>query len=598
MEKIATINQNQANLSKTTKSQMFQKKEESGALKKSPTHSFKGFKGLKVLPLGGMEEIGRNMTVFEFGGDILIVDMGLRFPEEDMPGIDYIIPNISYLIPRSKNIRGVIITHGHYDHIGAIPHLMPELGNPPIYAGKLTAGIIKKRQEDYPKGGKLNIITVKARDKIKLGDNFEVEFLHLNHNIPDSFGLAIKTPIGTVVHSGDFKLDPNPIGQDPADIARLEQLGKEGVLLTISDSTSVEEHGHSISESEIRANLEDIFKENTTGRIIIATFASLISRIQQIFDLAEKYGRKIVIEGYSMVNNVEIAKNLGYLKYSADTQISLKESFKLPKEKVLILCTGAQGEGNAVLMRIATKEHPFIEIEPGDAIVFSSSIIPGNERTVQRVKDLLYRQGARVYHYKMMDIHAGGHGRQDDLKKFIQLTRPRFFIPMHGHYYMLKMHAELAHNLGIPWSNILILDNGDMALITESTISVKKDAADASFVMVDGLGVGDVGEIVLRDRQKMAQDGMFVIIVTLDSKTGKIRDKIDIISRGFVYLNEAKDLLKDVRKKIKDIVEDSASQDHTTDWVYVKDNLRNRIGSFLYQRTHRRPLVLPVVMEV
>lgn len=555
------------------------------------------FKGLKVLPLGGMEEIGRNMTVFEYDQDIIIVDMGLRFPEEDMPGIDYIIPNISYLRSRVKNIRAVIITHGHYDHIGAIPHLMAEIGNPPIYTGRLTAEIIKKRQEDYPKSGQLNIIIVKARDVIKVG-SFEIEFLHLNHNIPDSFGLAIKTPIGTVIHSGDFKLDLNPTGQEPADLKRLEELGKSGVLLTISDSTSVEERGHSISESEIKSNLEDIFKENPKDRIIVATFASLISRIQQIFDLAKQYERKIVIEGYSMVNNVEIARNLGYLKHSSDIQISLKESFNLPKEKVLILCTGAQGEGNAVLMKIATKEHPFIEIEPGDAVVFSSSIIPGNERTVQRVKDLLYRQGARVYHYKMMDIHAGGHGKQEDLKKFIQLTRPRFFIPSHGHYYMLKMHGELAHNIGIPWNNIQILDNGDMAFITPTNIVVQKNIADSSFVMVDGLGVGDVGEIVLRDRQKMAQDGMFVIIITLDSKTGKIRDKIDIISRGFVYLNEAKDLLKETRKKIKEIVEKSSSQEHTTDWVYVKDNLRNRIGQFLYQKTHRRPLILPVVMEV
>ncbi len=555
------------------------------------------FNGLKILPLGGMEEVGRNMTVFEFQKDILIVDMGLRFPEEDMPGIDYIIPNISYLRDRTKDIRAVIITHGHYDHIGAIPHIMPEIGNPPIYTGRLTSGIIKKRQEDYPKSGQLNIFTVKARDKIKAGI-FEVEFLHLNHNIPDSFGLAIKTPVGTIIHSGDFKIDLNPIGQEPADIARLELLGKEGVLVALSDSTSVEESGHSISESEIRSSLEDIFKENQSNRIIVATFASLISRIQQIFDLSEKYGRKIVIDGYSMINNVEIARNLGYLKHSSDIQISFKESLKLPREKILILCTGAQGEGNAVLMKIATKEHPFIAVEPGDAIVFSSSIIPGNERTVQRVKDLLYRQGARVYHYKMMDIHAGGHGRQEDLKKFIELTRPRFFIPMHGHYYMLKMHAELAHRVGIPWSNIQILDNGDMALITESSITVQRDVCDAPFVMVDGLGVGDVGEIVLRDRQKMAQDGMFVIIVTLDSKTGKIRDKIDIISRGFVYLNEAKDLLKDARRKIREIVEKSASEDHTTDWVYVKDNLRNKMGSFLYQRTHRRPLVLPVVMEV
>jgi len=583
------------------KTQNFSTFKQQTSIKSNQQNSLKSgkftFKGLKILPLGGMEEIGRNMTVVEYGSDIIIIDMGLRFPEEDMPGVDYIIPNISYLIPRAKDIRGVIITHGHYDHIGAIPHLMPQLGNPPIYTGRLTAAIIQKRQQEYPKTGQLKIITVKARDKVKLGP-FEVEFLHLNHNIPDSFGLAIKTPIGTIVHSGDFKFDPSPIGQEPADLKRLEELGKSGVLLAISDSTSVEETGHSISESEIRASLEDIFKENQNNRIILATFASLISRIQQIFDLAQKYDRKIVIEGYSMVNNVEIARNLGYLKHPADMQISLKESLKLPKNKVVILCTGAQGEGNAILMKIATKEHHLIEIEPGDAVVFSSSIIPGNERTVQRVKDLLYRQGAKVYHYKMMDIHAGGHGRQDDLKKFIQLNRPRFFIPTHGHYYMLKMHAELAHNLGIPWSNILILDNGDMALVTESSISVKRKAADASFVMVDGLGVGDVGEIVLRDRQKMAQDGMFVIIVTLDSETGRIRDKIDIISRGFVYLNEAKDLLKDVRKKIREIVENSASKDHTTDWVYVKDNLRNRIGSFLYERTHRRPLILPVVMEV
>jgi ribonuclease J len=552
---------------------------------------------LKIIPLGGLDEVGRNMTVLEYKDDIVIIDMGLQFPEESMPGIDYIIPNISYLKGKEKNIRGVLITHGHYDHIGAIPHLMPKLGNPPIYTAALTRGIILKRQDDFPDAPKLEIHIVTKNDKIKLGD-FEVEFFHVNHNIPDGLGLFIKSPIGSIVHTGDFKFDHSPIGDEPADISAIANIGSQNVLALMSDSSNSEEPGYTISEKTIQDNLEGIFK-SAQSRIIVATFSSLLTRVQQIIFLSEKYGRKVAIDGYSMKMNVEIAKELGYLKVEKGTLISPKEMRNYPDNRVLLMCTGAQGEGNAVLMRIANGEHQSVQVQRGDSIVFSSSVVPGNERTVQSLKDILVKQGAKIYHSLFMDIHASGHGQQEDLKMMMNLVKPKFFIPIHGNYYMLQLHAELAESVGIPTENIVVAGNGRIIHLTKDKIWMDKtERALTSYVMVDGLGVGDVGQIVLRDRQAMAKDGMFVIIVTVDSQTGKVRNSPDIISRGFIYMRESKELLFQVREKVKSIVHGATGDQGPINQVFIKENIRDKIGQFLYNKTQRRPMVLPVLIEV
>ncbi|MFH1392258.1 MAG: ribonuclease J [bacterium] len=551
---------------------------------------------LRVIPLGGLEEVGRNMTVFEYNQEILIIDMGLQFPEEDMPGIDYIIPNIDYLRDKTKNIKGIIITHGHYDHIGAIPHLMADLGNPPIYTMPLTRGIILKRQEDFSGAPKLNIQLIKKDDKIKLG-SFEISFFHVNHNIPDGFGTIIKTPEGIVVHTGDFKFDHSPIADQPVDIASIAELGKQNVLLLMSDSTGAESPGYSISEKTIQDNLEEIFKK-ASGRIIAVTFASLISRVQEIINLTEKYNRKLVIDGYSMRMNVEIAKELGYLKIKKFTRIKAKDAGNFPDSKVVIMATGAQGEGNAVLMRMVTREHQCLKIHPGDTVVFYSSVVPGNERTVQGLKDTLYRQGAKVVHYGMMDIHTGGHAHQEDLKMMINLVKPKYFMPIHGSHYMLRLHAELAESIGIPAKNIIISDNGQFIEFSKSNLQIAKDKAPTNYVMIDGLGVGDVGNVVLRDRQMMAQDGMFTIIVMIDSESGRLRKNPQIISRGFIYMKESQDLIDQTRAKIKEIVNKKTTPEGTLNPVYVQRALRDEIGEFLFRKTERRPMILPLVVEV
>jgi ribonuclease J len=550
---------------------------------------------LKIIPLGGLEEVGRNMTVFEYGQDIVVIDMGLQFPEEDMPGIDYIIPNTAYLQEKAKNIRGVIITHGHYDHIGAIPHIMPKIGNPPIYTAALTAAIIKKRQEDYPNGTHLNFKVVRKKDRLRLGC-FEAEFFRLNHNIPDSLGVALHTPVGTVVYTGDFKFDHSPVGDEPADIAHLAQLGARGVLLLMSDSTDADTPGYSISEKTIQDTLDDIFK-NADGRIIAATFSSLISRLQELIYLAEKYHRKVVVDGYSMKTNVEIARNLGYLKVKKETLINIERLHDWPDNKILVLCTGAQGEGRAVLMRIVNKEHRFIRIKTGDTVIFSSSVIPGNERTVQHVKDTLSRHGAKIIHYQMMDVHAGGHAQVEDLKMMINLVRPKFFIPIHGNYYMLKLHAELARTVGVPEKNIVIPDNGQVVEVTAKNIRLTDKRAPTNYIMVDGLGIGDVGQVVLRDRQMMSKDGMFTIIVIIDGKTGKIIQDPDIISRGFIYMKESGELLAQTKRKVKQIIAQK-TKETPINWAYIRSTLRDSIGQFLYSKTQRRPMILPVVIEV
>lgn len=552
---------------------------------------------LRIVPLGGLEEVGRNMTVVEYGQDIIIVDMGLQFPDEDMPGVDYIIPDVSYLKGKERNVRGIIITHGHYDHIGAIPHIVPQLGNPPIYTAELTRGIIMKRQEDFQDKMPLNIHVVKKNDKIKLGI-FDIQFFHVNHTIPDSMGLAIKTPVGVVVCTGDFKFDHSPVADAPADIASIAKIGSDGVLALLSDSTDSQTEGYSISEGSIGKTLGEII-EHAPGRVIVATFAALISRIQTVIALAEKQGRHVAIDGYSMRTNVEIAKVLGYIKVKKGTLIPIHKVNDYPDNKVVIMCTGAQGESNAVLMRIVNNEHRFVKIKHGDVVVFSSSVIPGNERTVQGVKDDLYRKGAKVIHYQMMDVHAGGHARQEDLKMMINLLKPQYLIPIHGTYFMLKLHGELGESVGMKPEQILIGENGKViGFDSKGKGMVTNEKASTNYVMVDGLGVGDVGEVVLRDRQVLAKDGMFTIVVIIDSETKKIIGNPQITSRGFIYVKENFDLVNATKKVVEKVIAEKTSPDMNINWDYVKNNIRESVGSFLYMKTQRRPMVLPVVIEV
>ncbi len=553
---------------------------------------------LRIIPLGGLEEVGRNMTVLEYQNNIMIIDMGLQFPEEDMPGVDYIIPNVQYLLPRRKNIRGIIITHAHYDHIGAIPHLMPQLGESiPIYATDITCAIIKRRQEDYKHyGTKLNLNTVTNEGKLQLGV-FKVEFFGVSHNVPGSLGVAVHTPAGIVVHTGDFKIDLKSDIAGRTEVEKIKALGKKNVLALLSDSTNAREAGHQFSEADIKVEIEEII-EKATGRLIIGTFSSLLGRLNQIIQLAEKYKKKIAIIGHSMRVNVEIGRELGYMKFNPKTIIQPNEINRHPPERVVILATGAQGEDRAALMRIANRKDRFVSIQPGDTIVFSSSVVPGNERTVQRLTDKLYREGAEVINYRMLDIHAGGHAKREDLKLMIKWVNPRYLLPIEGNHSFLKMHAKAAMEDGFDPKRILIADNGQVIECREGECRLTKELVPANYVFVDGLGVGDVGEVVLRDREALSQDGMFVIIAIIDGQTGRLRGSPDIISRGFVYLRENQQLLKDVREKIRAIIEESATPTETLNPQYIRDNLRDRVGQYLFSKTERRPMVLPVVIEV
>jgi len=551
---------------------------------------------LKIIPLGGLGEIGKNMSLLEYKDDILVIDAGFKFPDEDHLGIDYIIPNTEYLEKKKQNIRGIVLTHGHMDHVGALPYLLEKLGNPDVYCGALTRGIIVKRHEEFSHLSKLKTFVVKADDVIKFGNHFEVEFFHVNHNIPDDLALFIKTPMGNVVHTADFKFDHSPTNGQPINIEHLKELGKRGVMVLMMDSTGAEREGHSVSEKTIMENMEVIFQESKQ-MVIFGTFASMIDRVQQIVWLSEKYGRKVVIEGYSMKSNVEIAKELGYIKMQKGTQITANQIGDYPRSQITIIATGAQGQSNAALMRIANYSHRFIRLIKKDSLVFSSSTVPGNERAVQNLKDMFYRAGIKVYHYQMMDIHAGGHAQKEDLGHMVEVMNPKTLMPIHGQYSMMVSNSEIAQSKGIPEENVIIADNGSVVHINKTGWQFDKRTVPSNPILVDGLGVGDVGNVVLRDRQVLAEDGMFVIVVLIDSKNGKVLTSPDIISRGFVYLKDNKDLLAQVRKKTRFIVEKSGTVGRI-DTMYLKDNLKEELGKFLFQKTEKRPMVLPVVIEV
>lgn len=561
-----------------------------------PAFDANGKPKLRVYALGGLEEVGRNCTVFECGDDIVIIDMGIQFPEEDMHGVDFVIPNISSLRDKVKNIRGILVTHGHFDHLGAIPYVLDKLGNPPIFTAPLTAGYIRKRQEEFPASPKANIVIVKPKMKIALGKHFVFEPFHLTHSIIDAFGIALQTPYGTILSTGDFKFDYTPVNDEPADLIHIASYGARNPLMLLSDSTDAMYPGLQISEHDVIDELRKIFVQ-AEGRIIFGTFASLLTRIQIIITLAEEYGRKVLIQGRSMHTSLEIAHELGYMKYKKDTMIEESDFPRLPDNKVIVICTGAQGQKNAQLMRMANREHRLISIKPGDSLVFSSSVIPGNERTIQSLKDVLIRLGAKMYHTATMDIHAGGHGKAEDLKLMLRLTRPRYFMPIHGNRYMLQIHADLAKTVGIPPENIFVADNGQIMEFDDQGGRLTEDRVNTDYVMVDGLGVGDVSEVVLRDRQMLAEDGMFVVIMTIDKKNGQLIGSPDIISRGFIYLKESKELIERARMRVKKIMKEG---DHKTPAFedYIKNKIRNDIGQFLFHETRRRPMVLPVLIEV
>ncbi|HOD96938.1 MAG: ribonuclease J [Candidatus Paceibacterota bacterium] len=553
---------------------------------------------IKICVLGGVGEVGRNLSFIEYRNQILVFDCGLRFPEEDMPGIDFIIPNVDYLEKNRKKILGMFITHAHYDHIGAIPYIVEKLGNPTIYTAPLTRAIILKRQEDFPHQKKMDIETIDMATlkPISVG-NFRVHPYLVNHNVPDTLGFAVETFLGTIFYMPDFKVDFSPIIDPPIDLGQVAFLAAKNPLVLMMDSTGAEEAGHSISERGIYEDLERIF-ERASGRIIVATFASLISRLQQIIWLSEKFNRRVVIDGYSMKSNVEVARMMGYLKINKNTLISPQEAQGLLSRQLTILCTGSQGEDRAVLMRIANREHKYFRVEKGDTVIFSSSVVPGNERTVQNLKDTFYRQGARVFHYKMMDIHAGGHAQQEELKLMLNLIRPKFLVPIHGQYSMLQAQADIAEQLGMKRENIVIANNGQIIEVTKNAIAATNQEVPANYVMVDGLGVGDVGEVVLRDRHQLSKDGMLVIVTVVDGESGELRGDPEISSRGFVYLKESQKLMNETKQLVKDIIQKTASKDRTTNWAYVKDNLRDKVGEFLFKETQRRPMILPFIVEI
>lgn len=551
---------------------------------------------LRIIPIGGQEEVGRNMVIFEYGKDIVIVDMGMQFPEEDMPGVDYIVPNANYLKGKEQNIRGVIFTHGHLDHIGAAPILLKQLGYPPVIARDLTLALIKKKLEDYDPGSaeKIRTISVKNIDrKIRLGE-FVANFFEVEHSIMDSMGVALVTPVGTPIHPGDWMISHDSVDGQAISYEQLNQFPEPRILML--ESLGSIKTG-SASEKVVKHNLEQLLKE-AQGRVILGTFASQIKRIKMLLQYAEKIGRKVALDGYSMRTNVEIAQKLGYLQVGTDLLIPINEIDRYPDNKVIVLCTGAQGEHNAVLNRIVTDNHRFIKLKREDTIIFSSSIIPGNERSIQRLKDNLYRKCDNVVHSDIMDIHIGGHATASDIQDMIKMVQPQYFVPIYANYFMLKEAARRAIEIGFSEKRIAILDNGSILEFSKKGSRIRKEKADASYVFIDGLGVGDIGHVVLRDRQMLAEEGMYVITVLIDSKTKEVVGNMQITSRGFIYVKDNFDLVNETKLHVKKVIKKATSHDMKMDWRQVENDIRDRVGEYLFQKTERRPMVLPVVIEV
>jgi len=550
---------------------------------------------LRIIPLGGLGEIGRNMLVLEYGNDIIIIDAGIMFPPEEMLGIDFIIPNTRYLDDKKKNIRGIIITHGHEDHIGALPYVLPRLGNPVIYTAPLTKGLIEVKLSEFSLQAP-RIEVVKPGQKIKLGV-FEVDPFEVNHSIPDTLGLAIDTPVGLLIHSGDFKFDFTPVSGSPINLAKLAELGKKNVLALFSDSTNVEVPGYTLSEKTVGENFFNIFSQ-AEGRVIVSSFASLINRIQQVFDASKRFNRHVFLSGRSLIGNVKVALKLGYLKAPKDLLIDAHQLKQLRDDQVTIMCTGSQGEMYSALVRMASDDHPHIKIKPGDTVVISASPIPGNETAINRTINNLFRRGAKVIYGRELDIHVSGHAAQEELKIFYEIVKPKYFIPVHGEDRHLILHCRLVQDMGHSPNAAFALEDGRVLEIDKNqNARLRKEVVPSGYVLVDGLGVGDVGDVVLRDRQAMSKEGVFMVVCIVNNRTKELVSSPDIISRGFVYMRAHEKLIQEARGRVRSIMQ-KYSQKHRGDWSHVKNELRDRIGEFLFQKTKRRPLVLPVIIEV
>jgi ribonuclease J len=548
---------------------------------------------LKIIPLGGLGEIGKNLTVYEYGQDIVVVDCGLGFPDEELYGIDVVIPDITYLKQNKDKIRGIVITHGHEDHIGALPYVMREL-DVPIYATSLTAGIIELKLEEFDLLYNTQIFTKKAGDRFKLGC-FEIEFIHVNHSIADSVALAIKTPIGTVIHTGDFKIDVTPIQGEMIDLARLGQLGKQGVLALLSDSTNVERPGHTESERKVAEKFDELFK-GCEKRIIVTTFASNVQRIQQIVNVAAKYKRKVAVTGRSMENMIKVAIELGYMDIPDGVLVDLNQIKGQPKDRTVIISTGSQGESMSALYRMAFSEHKQINIDAGDRIIISASAIPGNENTISKVIDELFHKGAEVIYDRHTDLHVSGHASQEEQKMMLALTKPKFFIPVHGEYRMLCKHAELGRMMGVAPNNIVIAENGRVIELSRKSVKAD-DSVPAGRVFVDGTGVGDVGSVVLRDRKHLAQDGMIVVVLALSGEDASLLAPPEIVTRGFIYEKESDGLMDEMRRVINESLA-SCRHQRINDWAGIKNKVRTNLTGYLYKATKRSPMILPVITEL
>ncbi len=550
-------------------------------------------KKIKITPLGGLHEIGKNMTVFEYGSDLIILDCGLAFPDDDMLGIDMVIPDITYLQKHKNRIRGIILTHGHEDHIGAIPYVLKEF-NVPVFGTKLTLGILKNKLAEHGilNSTKLNVISPGAT--FKLGD-FKIEFIRSNHSIADAVAVAFHTPAGTVLHTGDFKIDSTPIDGEMIDLGRIGEIGKDGILLLMSDSTNAERKGYTMSERTVGNTFDNVF-ENCSKRIFVATFASNIHRVQQIINAAVKYGRKVAVSGRSMENVLNAAIELGYMNIPKNTLITLDEINRYPKDKLVIITTGSQGETMSALSRMAFSEHRKVNIENDDLVIISASPIPGNEKAISNVINELLKRGAEVIYESLADVHVSGHACQEELKIILALAKPKYFMPVHGEYKHLSRHRDLALEMGIPSGNIFMMENGKVLEVSQDSGKIAGTVPSGK-VLVDGLGVGDVGNIVLRDRKHLSEDGLIVVVTTIDHEMKAVVAGPDIISRGFVYVREAEDLMESMREKANEVLDECLNH-NTLDWASIKSHLKNELGSYIFAKTKRKPMILPVIMDV
>lgn len=547
---------------------------------------------VKIIPLGGLHEIGKNLTVIEYRDDIIIIDCGMTFPEDEMLGIDVVIPDVTYLENNKHKIRGLVLTHGHEDHIGAIPYVLRKI-DLDIYGTGLTIGLLENKLKEH-RLSKDKLHVVNAGNVVKLG-KMEVEWINVNHSIPDSCALAIKTPLGYIYHSGDFKVDFTPISGKPINLTRIAEIGEKGVLAMIGESTNVLRPGYTMSESKVGETFNRLFQNLQDNRIIIATFASNVHRVQQIINSAEKYGRKVVLSGRSMVNVTETARRLGQFRVKKDTFVDIRDMDKYDDSEIVLITTGSQGEPMSALTRIAYGEHRKIELTPNDAIILSATPIPGNENAVTKVINRLLERGAKVIYETLSEIHVSGHACQEELKLILSLVKPKYFIPAHGEVRHLMKHAKIAAQMGMPEENIFIMENGNCLEISQKEAKLVGDVPSGN-ILVDGLGVGDVGNIVLRDRRHLSEDGLIIVVITI-TKEGKVVSGPDIISRGFVYVRESEDLIEDAKNVVRKILNDN-SRDNLKDWNGLKSDIRDNLRSYIFKNTKRNPMILPIIMEV